>query len=68
MDYELALDFLKPDIRYEATIYRDGDDADYETAPQSYKIEKTVVKSTDTLKLHMARSGGFAISLREITL
>ena len=66
MDYELALDFLKPDIMYEATIYRDGDDADYETAPQSYKIEKTIVKSTDVLQMHMARSGGFAISLREV--
>ncbi|MBO4434530.1 MAG: glycoside hydrolase family 97 protein [Bacteroidales bacterium] len=66
MDYELKLDFLNPELKYEAIIYRDGDDADYETAPQSYVIEKKEVTSADVLNLHMARSGGFAISLREL--
>ena len=65
MDYELKLDFLDPKLKYEAIIYRDGDDADYETAPQSYVIEKMDVTSETVLNLHMARSGGFAISIRE---
>ena len=65
MDYELKLDFLDPKLKYEAIIYRDGDDADYETAPQSYKIEKMDVNSETVLNLHMARCGGFAISIRE---
>ena len=68
MDYSLALDFLNPDLKYEAIIYRDGPDADYETAPQSYVIEKKEVTSADVIPIHMARSGGFAISIREIVL
>ena len=66
MDYSLKLDFLNSALKYEAIIYRDGDDADYQTAPQSYVIERKDVTSADVLNLHMARSGGFAISLREI--
>ena len=53
----VALDFLKPGVRYEATLYADGPDADYETAPQSYTITKSV---------QMARSGGFGLSLRSV--
>ena len=68
MDYSLALDFLNPDLKYEAIIYRDGPDADYETAPQSYVIEKKEVTSADVIPIHIARSGGFAISIREIVL
>ena len=68
MDYSLALNFLNPDLKYEAIIYRDGPDADYETAPQSYVIEKKEVTSADVIPIHMARSGGFAISIREIVL
>ena len=65
MDYELKLDFLNPELKYEAIVYRDGDDADYESAPQSYVIERMDVNSETVLNLHMARSGGFAISIRE---
>ena len=62
----VAFDFLKPGVNYEADIYLDGDDADYEIAPQSYKIEKRALTSTDRLTIRMARGGGFAISLREL--
>jgi len=65
MDYELRMDFLTPGLKYEAIIYRDGPDADYETAPQSYEIEKMDVDSGTVLNIHMARCGGFAISVRE---
>ncbi len=65
-EVSFALDFLKPGVQYEATLYRDGDDADYETAPQSYKIEKRTLTSADSLTIRMARGGGFAISLREL--
>ncbi|MBQ9186135.1 MAG: glycoside hydrolase family 97 C-terminal domain-containing protein, partial [Bacteroidales bacterium] len=65
-EVQVAFDFLKPGVNYEADIYLDGDDADYETAPQSYKIEKRTLTSTDRLTIRMARGGGFAISLREL--
>ena len=62
----VKLDFLKPGTKYEATIYADAPDADYETNPQAYTITKQKVTSKSTLKLKMARSGGFAVSLRSL--
>jgi len=65
-EVSVKLDFLKPDVKYEATIYADADDADYETKPQAYTITRQEVDAKSELKLRMARAGGFAISLREI--
>ena len=62
----VKLDFLKKGVKYEATIYADGPDADYETNPQSYTITKKRVSSKSVLKLRMARAGGFAISIRSL--
>jgi alpha-glucosidase len=60
---EIRLDFLDADKRYTATIYRDADKADWKTKPYAYVIEKKTVTATDSLVLHMASGGGFAISL-----
>ena len=61
----LKLDFLKPGTNYEAIIYADAPDADYQTNPQAYTITRKTVNHKTVLKLKMARAGGFAISLRE---
>ncbi len=63
-DVTLSLNFLKPGTKYEAVIYADAKDADYESNPQAYSITRTTVTAKSMLKLHMARGGGFAISLR----
>ena len=60
----VPLDFLKPGVPYEAVIYADAPEADYETAPQAYTITRRTVTSADALSLRMARGGGFAVSLR----
>ena len=65
-DVKVKLDFLKPGVNYEATIYADAADADYETNPQAYTISKQTVTSETTLNLRMARAGGFAVSLRSL--
>ena len=62
----VKFDFLKPGTKYEATIYADAPDADFETNSQAYTITRKVVNSKTILKLWMARSGGFAISIREM--
>ena len=62
----VKLDFLQPGVSYEATIYADAADADYETNPQAYTISKQTVTSESTLNLRMARAGGFAVSLRSL--
>ena len=65
-DVSVKLDFLQPGLKYEATLYADAPDADYETNPQAYTITKRTVDSDTVIDVHMARSGGFAVSLREL--
>ena len=60
-DFDVALDFLAPGRRYQAQIYRDGDDADYRTNPTSLVVEKRVVTSADRLALRLAPGGGAAV-------
>ena len=62
----VKLDFLKPGVKYEATLYADASDADFETNPKAYTITKSTVDSNSVMDVRMARSGGFALSLREI--
>ena len=63
-EVSFALDFLEPGKVYEATLYADAPDADFETNPQAYTITRSEVTSADTMKVWMARSGGFGLSLR----
>ena len=68
-EVEVKLDFLKPGMKYEATIYADAKDASglpesYNT--QAYTITKKTVTAKSVLKLRMAPCGGFAVSLRSI--
>lgn len=58
--------FLEPGIRYEATIYRDGDDANWETNPTSYRIEKKKITSRSVLPVKLAKGGGAAIHIRRL--
>ncbi|MDE6306877.1 MAG: glycoside hydrolase family 97 C-terminal domain-containing protein, partial [Muribaculaceae bacterium] len=53
---------LTPGSTYEATIYADAPDAHFDTNPEAYIITKQQVTSADTLPIHMAPGGGFAIS------
>ncbi len=63
-EVSVKLDFLQPGVRYEATVYADAPDADFEKNPQAYTITRQTVTAATTLDLRMARSGGFAVSLR----
>ena len=61
----IRLNFLDPGKNYIATIYADGEDADYETRPQSYTIKNYRVNSKSELAIPIARSGGYAIDIKE---
>ena len=80
-EVEVKLDFLKPGVKYEATIYADAKDASgyvsdvhigWEAAqkegynPKAYTITKKTVTKKSKLKLRMAPCGGFAVSIRQI--
>ena len=60
---EITLDFLDKSKKYMATVYSDGDDANYKTNPQSYKIKKTKVSAKSKLSLKSVEGGGYAISI-----
>jgi len=67
-DLSFKFDFLTPGKTYEATIYEDAPDAcgigtDANFNP-GYNIRKINVTSEDEITMHLARSGGFAISIR----
>ena len=61
---DVILDFSFLDEgTYTATIYRDGENADWETNPYDAVIEQMSVTSASSLDLSMAKGGGFAISV-----
>jgi alpha-glucosidase len=57
----VPLSFLDAGRRYTAQIYRDGDKANWQTAPEDIVIEEREVSSSDTLTLRLAAGGGQAI-------
>lgn len=59
----LNFDFLEEGATYQATIYRDGEGADWKTNPEAYEIEKMTVTNKTTLSIRLAKGGGCAISL-----
>ncbi len=63
---ELLLNFLDKGKKYEATIYADAKDANWETNPKAYTITKQKVNAKTKLKLTAAQGGGYAISIKEI--
>lgn len=58
---EVPLAFLDPKRTYRATIYRDGDHADWKDAPFEFAVETREVTSGDTLTIRLAPGGGQAI-------
>ncbi|GAA4320120.1 glycoside hydrolase family 97 protein [Mucilaginibacter gynuensis] len=60
----VKFDYLPKGKTYEATIYADGKDADYDKNPQSYTIRKMKVTSKTVLKQAIAPGGGLAISIK----
>ncbi|MDH6253246.1 hypothetical protein M2347_002973 [Chryseobacterium sp. H1D6B] len=65
-EYTLDFSFLDKGKKYEAVIYEDGKDADYIDNPQSYTIYKKQITSKSKISFKMARSGGFAVSIKPV--
>ncbi|SHN05300.1 Glycosyl-hydrolase 97 C-terminal, oligomerisation [Chryseobacterium carnipullorum] len=65
-EYTVDFSFLDKGKKYEITVYEDGKDADYIDNPQSYNIYKKQINSKSKLNFKMARSGGFAISVKPV--
>lgn len=65
-ELSFKLDFLTPNKKYEAQIYRDGDNANWITKPYDIIIEKKMVSANDSLSINLASSGGFAIRFKAL--
>ena len=71
-DLEFPLDFLDKGVKYTATIYADTPEADgigdvkVQDSVQTYSITTKKVNSKTTVKMHLARSGGFAIRIQKV--
>jgi hypothetical protein len=65
-DFDFSLDFLEPNKEYIATIYKDGENADWENNSKDLLIEKIKVKSNTTLSLKLASGGGVAVRFNYI--
>lgn len=59
----VKLDFLDKGRKYECTLYKDAENADYEKNPKAYTITRRTVKKGDVIKVKEARGGGFAMSI-----
>ena len=71
-DLEFPLDFLEKGAKYTATIYADAPGADglgdvkEQDSMQTYSISTKKVSAKTKLKMHLARSGGFAIRIQKV--
>jgi alpha-glucosidase len=60
-EVQLPLSFLDAGQRYSATVYRDGDEADWADNPYAFEIEEFEVGRSSILSLKLAAGGGAAI-------
>ena len=65
-EVSISLDFLDANRTYKATLYRDGDNAGWNTNPTAYIIDSKDVTKNDSLNIVMAPGGGFALSIKAI--
>jgi len=58
---QLDLSFLEAGKTYEAILYRDAPNADWDTNPEAYVIEKKLVNARTKLPVFLAKGGACAI-------
>ncbi|MBN1270606.1 MAG: glycoside hydrolase family 97 protein [Kiritimatiellae bacterium] len=61
---KVPLSFLDPGREYQATLYVDGREADWEKNPTALEIRSLTVRAEDTLRLPLAPGGGAAVRIR----
>ncbi|MBZ5858131.1 glycoside hydrolase family 97 protein [Flavihumibacter profundi] len=63
---EFDFNFLDPGYNYQAIIYKDAENANWETNPAAYAIEKKTVTNKTKLSVKLAKGGGAAIALTRL--
>lgn len=60
-DVELDFSFLPSNVRYTATLFADGINANKQA--EDYRTEKLIIDKNSRIKIHLASGGGFAMKL-----
>jgi len=60
----VPLNFLTAGKKYLAEIYKDGEDADWQTNPYSIEIVEEEVTGSSILKIRLAPGGGMAVKFK----
>lgn len=60
---EIPTDYLDLGSTYQLQLYRDSDEAHWETNPYGFTVEERQIAAGDTLTINMAAGGGFAARL-----
>jgi alpha-glucosidase len=63
-EVDIELDFLEDGKTYTAQIYRDGEDAHWETNPYAFVTEERQVTAGDAMTIAMAPGGGMAVRFK----
>ena len=63
---DIPLDFLEPEIVYEAMLYQDAPDAHGMKNPEAYEVIIAIVNRGDVVSAKMAVGGGHAMILRPV--
>ena len=63
---KVSLDFLDAGKKYQAIIYADAADADYQKNPAAYIISRQLVDNKTVLSLKLAPGGGCAVSIMPV--
>jgi hypothetical protein len=63
---KIKLDFLTPNVTYEATIYQDAKDTHWQNNPTAYEIKRIKVNANSTLDFNLVSGGGTAVSFKPI--
>lgn len=63
---KISFSFLPAGVKYNAIVYEDGKNADWDKNPQSYNIRSITVTNKTVLNQKLAASGGVAISIKPL--
>lgn len=66
--FTVDFSFLDKGKTYQATIYEDAKNADYIDNPMAYNIYKQNITQNSKITIQMARSGGYAISVKPLNV
>ncbi len=64
-EVKVNFDFLPEGKTFQAIVYKDAEDAHWDTNPEAYEIERFEVTNVSDLSILLAEGGGFALSIME---